>query len=320
MKKLLIFVVAVPAACLVALRLAAVLAGQVSIAAFAGTAGPLAVVGVLGAALALTAYVLSLITSDFSWVDRMWSTVPVLYAWVYASASEFNTRTTIVAVLVTIWGARLSYNFARRGGYTTMEDYRWPVLKKRITNPVLWQLFSLLFISIYQNLLFVLFTLPVYVLFLNPGGSAGPAFWAAAAGFVLFLVYETTADQQQWRFQNAKAGDTADRAEYADDMRRGFRTTGLFRLSRHPNYFGEVMIWWSVYALGTTAVGTVIHWSGIGAVLLTALFFGSTVFTESISSGRYPEYAGYQATTSAIIPWPKRRGETEEASDETGNA
>jgi steroid 5-alpha reductase family enzyme len=311
MKKLAIFLLIVPLVIVLSVRLAAVLAGATSIVAFADAAGPLAVVAVIGAGLALASYILGLVTNDYSWVDRMWSTVPVLYAWVYAAASNYDHRVTIVALLISVWGARLTFNFARRGGYTGMEDYRWELLRTRIRRPILWQAFSLLFISVYQNLLFVLFTLPVYVLYQARGGSTGPAFWAAAVAFVLFLLYETTADQQQWNFQLAKERETG-HGEYPahyDDIRRGFRTTGLFRLSRHPNYFGEIMIWWSVYSIGTTAISQVFHWSGLGALLLTLLFLGSTRFTEAISSSKYPAYQEYRAATSAIVPWPSRAGQ-----------
>lgn len=311
MKKLATFLIMVPIAAFLALRLAAVLLGYSSIEALVFAQGPLVTIAILAAGFSVTSYLLGLITGDLSWVDRMWSTVPVLYAWIYASAAGFDTRTTIVAALVGLWGARLTYNFARRGGYTTIEDYRWPVLRARIKNAVLWQLFSLFFISIYQNSLFVLFTLPLYALSIAAGGAAGPAFWAGVLAFLLFLVYETVADQQQYDFQQSKAAGEVD-GPHADDIRRGFRTTGLFRLSRHPNYFGELMIWWMVYQMGTTAVGTVVHWTGMGAVLLSLLFIGSTVFTESISRRKYEEYDQYRETTSAIVPLPRRSGRTAE--------
>lgn len=314
MKKLITFLVVIPAVSLLSLKLAAVITGTLTIPSFAQEFGPFVVVCVLGAGFSLVSYLLGLISGDLSWVDRMWSTVPVLYAWIYAYTSGYDLRVTVVALLITLWGARLTYNFARRGGYTTMEDYRWGVLRDRINRPVLWQFFSLLFISTYQNLLFVLFTLPAYALYLLRGGTPGVAFWAGGVAFILFLGYETLADQQQWEFQNAKehapAGERAD--EFAGDIRRGFRTSGLFRYSRHPNYFGELMVWWMIYQMGTTAAGSAVHWSGIGALLLTLLFIGSTWFTESISSGKYPEYADYRATTSAIVPLPPRTGMQEQ--------
>jgi steroid 5-alpha reductase family enzyme len=87
----------------------------------------------------------------------------------------------------------------------------------------------------------------------------------------------------------------------------GFRSSGLFRLSRHPAYFGELGFWWSIYLLCAVGSGTFIHWSGAGALALTALFVGSTRFTESLSAAKYPAYAEYRRTTSAVVPWFKKR-------------
>lgn len=314
-KKLLTFLIAVPLAALLTLRLSAALLGYTSLGSMASGEGPLVIVSILAIGFALVSYVLGLVTGDLSWVDRMWSTVPVLYAWIYAHMAGYDMRTTIAAILVSVWGVRLTFNFVRRGGYTTAEDYRWSVLRGRIGSPVSWQVFSFLFISVYQNALFVLFTLPLYALHLNAGGKPGPAFWAGAAAFLVFLFIETVADQQQWEFQEAKrTSPTA--GPHGEDIRRGFRTTGLFRWSRHPNYFGELMIWWMVYLMGTTSLGTAIHWTGLGAVLLTALFVGSTAFTESITRKKYADYDRYRQTTSAVIPLPRRRAADTEASGE----
>ena len=72
-------------------------------------------------------------------------------------------------------------------------------------------------------------------------------------------------------------------------------------------YSSTVAIWWVVFAFGAIAAGSVAQWTIIGAVLLTLLFIGSTVFTESISGSKYPEYADYRRSVSAIVPWfPKR--------------
>jgi steroid 5-alpha reductase family enzyme len=86
-----------------------------------------------------------------------------------------------------------------------------------------------------------------------------------------------------------------------------FVQTGLWRTSRHPNFFAEQAQWWVFFFLGAVAAGSVLEWTILGALLLTALFIGSTIFTESITRSRYPEYADYQATTSAIVPWVPRR-------------
>ena len=91
------------------------------------------------------------------------------------------------------------------------------------------------------------------------------------------------------------------------DFRPRFLTTGLWRFSRHPNFFFEQAQWWALFLFGAIAAGSLLQWTVLGAVLLTILFIGSTRFTEEITRSKYPEYADYQATTSPIIPWPPRR-------------
>jgi len=90
---------------------------------------PVLVLIVAGIAAAFC-WITSLITHETSWIDRLWSIVPVVYVWIFAGAALTSgvdaTRLIVMAVLVTAWGARLTFNFARKGGYTGMEDYRWP--------------------------------------------------------------------------------------------------------------------------------------------------------------------------------------------------
>lgn len=266
----------------------------------------LGVIIVFGATCAFC-WIASLITKDTSWVDRVWSIVPVVYVWIFAVAGLLDagdaTRLVVMAVLVTAWGIRLTFNFARKGGYTGMEDYRWAILRGRM-NPWQFQLFNLLFIVIYQNVLLVLITLPAYVAWQQP---APFGIWDAvfAAVFAGFLIGELVADQQQWDFHRAKKEGTA----------HGFLDTGLFAWSRHPNFFFEQAQWWAFYAIGATAAvasglgfwGGALNATILGAVLLTVLFIGSTIFTESISSGKYPAYAQYKRTTSMLVPLPPRR-------------
>jgi len=200
-------------------------------------------------------------------------------------------------------GARLTFNFARKGGYRRGgEDYRWEALRARMPR---WQfeVFNLLFIVIYQNILLLLIALPASTAYRHQGGFG----WldvALAVVFLLFTTGETIADQQQWDFQQWKK---AERAAGREPNPR-FLTTGLFRISRHPNFFFEQAQWWVLFFIGCAAAGSLWQWTVIGAALLTVLFIGSTRFTEQISLSRYPEYADYQRTTSVQVPWwPRRR-------------
>jgi len=269
----------------------------------------LLIVIITAAIASLGCWLLSLITRDTSWVDRAWSIVPVVYVWIFVAGAfaqgDGSVRVVLMGVLATLWGARLTFNFARKGGYTGMEDYRWAILRKRM-KPWQFQIFNVLFIIVYQMTLLVLITLPAAVAAQNPTALTG---WDAlfVIAFLGFLFGETVADQQQWRFHQRKkdAGGT---------LAPGFATDGLFRFSRHPNFFFEQAQWWAFYAIGATAavaggagiLGGALNPTIIGPALLTVLFIGSTIFTESITAGKYPAYAEYRRTTSMLIPWPPR--------------
>ncbi len=260
---------------------------------------PLVVCLVICGALIAATWVASVATREYSWVDRIWSIAPVGYAWVFAVAGEFDPRLVLMAALVTLWGIRLTANFARKGGYRPGgEDYRWAVVRGRMS-PAWFQVFNLFFISGYQNILILLFTLPAYTVF--TGGSMPLGVWdvVLAAAFLAFLVGEATADAQQWAFHRWKSAERAAGRVPSP----GFLQSGLFRVSRHPNFFFEQAQWWVFYGFAIAATGVWLHWTIAGALLLTLLFVGSTILTESISRSKYPEYDDYRARTSPIVPW-----------------
>ncbi len=156
-------------------------------------------------------FVVGELSKNNSQVDKLWSIVPIAYVWNMTILGGMNERMVLMAILVTIWGSRLTYNFARRGAYILKfwageEDYRWEVLRKRpgFNKPFVWTLFNLFFISAYQNVLIFLFTLPILTAL---SSSAAPLFWAdylLATIYVAFVVIEFIADQQQYNFQTEK--------------------------------------------------------------------------------------------------------------------
>jgi len=249
-------------------------------------------------------WILSLLTNETSWVDRLWSVVPEVYIWIIAGHAHWhNTTLNVMAVLTTLWGARLTFNFARKGGYSGMEDYRWQVLRDSMTK---WQfqLFNILFIVLYQNFLLLLIALPAYVVYEHPSTRFGTLDLVLSGLFVALLLGETIADQQQWNFHKWKAGETAS----GRNPSPRFLQTGLFKFSRHPNYFFEIAQWWVIFFFGVDAAHSFAQWIWASPILLSLLFVGSTNFTEKISLGKYPEYADYQRTTSPVIPWfPKTK-------------
>ena len=260
----------------------------------------------------LCCFVVGEITRNNSQMDKLWSILPAVYTWVIAIKGHMQIRLVIMACLATLWGARLTFNFARKGAYKLRfwegeEDYRWPVLreKKEFKPRWKWVLFDLFFISIYQNALVLATTMPAFISMC----SYAPlnALDYVAMGLMLgFIVLETIADEQQWRFQTKKKELLAGGKKLADLPRpynRGFNTTGLWAHSRHPNYFAEQCIWISFYIFSIGAGIAILNWSMIGALLLVALFLGSSEFGEEISSSKYPQYAEYKKKVSLFIPW-----------------
>jgi steroid 5-alpha reductase family enzyme len=268
--------------------------------------GPLEVVLIVAAAASAATWIASLITRDHSWVDRLWSVLPVVYLWIFALADvSDNPRLVVMAVLVTLWGARLTFNFARKGGYRGVEDYRWAIVRGWMS-PALFAVFNLVFIVLYQNTLLVLITLPALTVFEHPHGPLGILDAAVAMLFLAFLAAEASADRQQWDFQREKARRVPGGGDATGVSGARFVETGWWRYSRHPNFFFEQAQWWTLYLFAVIAANAWLHWTIIGAALLTALFAGSTALTEAITRSRYPEYALRQATVSPWLPLPPR--------------
>jgi steroid 5-alpha reductase family enzyme len=212
--------------------------------------------------------------------------------------------------LVTLWGIRLTANFAMKGAYSWKfwageEDYRWVVLRQKpeFRGRWKWMLFNLFFISGYQNVLILLFTLPLIIALQNNTAPLGTIDFIAGGSMFFFIIFESIADIQQWNFQSKKwkkirAGEALD-----DDTKKGFLDKGLWSVSRHPNYFAEQAIWICFYFFGVASGGQWFNWSVAGCLLLIVLFRGSSSFSEEISAGKYPEYKEYQRRVSRFIPF-----------------
>ena len=133
-----------------------------------------------------------------------------------------------------------------------------------------------------------------------------------ATGLVLlFLIIETIADEEQWKFQQKKKellsyGNSLE--ELPAPYNKGFNTQGLWNRLRHPNYLGEQGIWLSIYLFvigaGMTHLG-IFNWTIFGSMLILLLFLGSSTFGESVSSSKYPLYKEYQEKVYKYIPLKK---------------
>lgn len=254
--------------------------------------------------LAVIVWLLSVVTRESSWVDRVWSICPPVYCLIVAYGSGFDSaRVNLMTALVVLWGVRLTFNFARKGGFGKGgEDYRWAVVRERF-GPVGFQVLNITFVGPGQMLLIWLFASPIHQAWLWRETPLGWLDALAAALFLIFLVFETIADQQMWRFQQDKRRHIA----AGEEVAAPFITTGLFRYCRHPNFFCEMSMWWVFYLFAVAASGEWFNWTALGFLLLTGLFIESTRLTESISVAKCPGYREYQASTPALIPISLRR-------------
>ncbi|MCF8201756.1 MAG: DUF1295 domain-containing protein [Crocinitomicaceae bacterium] len=258
-------------------------------------------------------FVVGEISRNNSQVDKLWSIVPIYYVWhMTLLAPELSERMVLMAILVTIWGARLTFNFARRGAYTWRfwageEDYRWEELRKRpgFNNNFIWGLFNLFFISAYQNILIFSFTVPIIA---TLSDQANPQLnvvdYLLSALLLLAVAIEFVADQQQYVFQTEKHRRIK-AGEALGDYEKGFVSTGLWGIVRHPNYAMEQSIWVIFYLFSVNATGQWVNWTIGGCVLLLILFKGSSDFSEELSANKYPAYKDYQKNVPRFIPFLK---------------
>ena len=282
----------------------------------------LLILGIICGASALYCFIAGELSRNNSQMDKLWSVLPIAYGWVIAAMGGFRWRLIIIAVIVTLWGARLTYNFAKKGAYSIKfwsgeEDYRWIYLReqKGFQNKFIWGIFDLLFISIFQNAVVLGITLPALAIMesnvaLNVFDIVAALLMAGA------LLYEVIADRQQNAFQVKKyeylnSGKKLE--ELPEPYSRGFNVTGLWARSRHPNYIGEQMIWISLYLFtisGGVAHFGVFHWTILGAALLVLIFVGSSRMAESISVQKYKEYPDYQRQVFKYLPIKKYKPES----------
>jgi steroid 5-alpha reductase family enzyme len=223
-------------------------------------------------------------------VDSLWSLMFLLAGLVYAQVSGLTSaRACLLLWLVGIWAIRLSvYLSVRCAGHE--EDRRYRAMRARYGPGFhvasLWRVFGL------QALLAWLISVPLLGAALG-GSPLGPLDYAGALLWAVGFVFEAGGDWQLARFK-------ADPANHDRVMDRG-----LWRYTRHPNYFGDTCMWWGFYLLALSAGA---WWSFPGPLLMTFLLLrvsGVTLLERTIGKRR-PAYADYVRRTNAFLPGPPR--------------
>ncbi len=242
-------------------------------------------------AAAFCTWIYSVYRRNVAVVDALWSLMFAMLAYTYLfNAGGYAPRSLLLAGLVTIWAARLSlYITWRNWGHG--EDRRYQAIRARNQPNFEWK--SLYLVFLLQALLAWIISLPLLGALLS-ASPFGVADWIAALLWFTGMVFEAGGDWQLARFK-------ADPANQGCVMDRG-----LWRLTRHPNYFGDFCVWWGFYLF---AVAAGAWWSIPGPIVMSILLMrvsGVTLLEKDIGERR-PQYAGYIQRTNAFFPWlPKR--------------
>ncbi|KAK9486259.1 hypothetical protein V1527DRAFT_451410 [Lipomyces starkeyi] len=286
------------------------MAGRVAFSEYYVISYPFSSASLFHALLMPIVFITGVLTHDVSQVDRIWSILPSATIFHYAIHSYLNgigsLRLYIYLAIALSWSTRLTYNFARKGGYSPEgEDYRWEILRSKMSH-FQFLLFNALFISIAQLIILLCITAPAMVFVEVGNEDLYTGDYVFATLLAACVILEAAADEYMWSYQSAKrhykeTGEVV-KGFTAKALKRGFCTIGMFAYSRHPNFLMEQCIWCIPYFWGSYLTGKLFNWTIIGAPMYACLFQGSTSFTEGITSAKYPEYKEYQKTVGRFIP------------------
>jgi steroid 5-alpha reductase family enzyme len=242
----------------------------------------------------VTLWLLSIWRRDASIVDVFWGPAFLVAAGAAAltSPAPAGARRWLALALVGIWGLRLGLHLLRRNAGRG-EDPRYAAMR-RAHGPRFWWV-SFFTVYVLQAALAWLVSWPVQAAVALPASPLGPLDGAGLALWLLGFLFEAVGDLQLARFlrQPSSRGRALD--------------TGLWRYTRHPNYFGDACVWWGFGLLGLAAGAP---WSLAGPLVMTVLLLrvsGVTLLERDIVERR-PAYREYAARTSAFLPWFPRRG------------
>jgi len=250
----------------------------------------------LALALMTIVWAASMVTRDASLVDRFWGAGFVLVAWYYAlqlpTPPGGGWHRRLVLLLVSAWGLRLSLHITGRN-WGRGEDPRYRAMRER--GGAGWPVRSLLTVHGLQGLLLWVISAPLLAAMAAPAparpllATLGALAWAAGFAF------EAGGDWQLARFK----AEPANRGRVLD--------TGFWRYTRHPNYFGDALCWWGLFALAAAVGG---WWTVFSPLLMTFLLVkvsGVSLLEKSLLDTK-PAYRDYVRRTNAFFPGRPRAG------------
>ncbi|HUW01904.1 MAG TPA: DUF1295 domain-containing protein [Acidimicrobiales bacterium] len=263
------------------------------VAAAMGDESPLVTALVADLVATVVIFVAGTIADNGSLYDAYWSVAPPLIAWYWLATAESTangTRQALALIVVVVWAIRLTSNWARDWPGLEHEDWRYTNLYENGPKHVM----RLTSVMLFPTLIVFVGLLPLRSALSEGSNDVGVLDWLALLVGIGASVIEYVADEQMRRFGRTK--------QPGEIMQ-----TGLWRYSRHPNYFGELAFWVSLWLFGLAADAGW-WWTVIGPLAMLAMFvFASIPMLDDRSRERRPAFAAYEARTSALIPLPPKR-------------
>jgi steroid 5-alpha reductase family enzyme len=264
-------------------------------------------------ASSVVVFAFSVALRNASCFDPWWSVAPMgLVAWwALSGAAEGGNRARqlLVLGLVMLWGARLTWNWIRGWGGLHHEDWRYVHLRE-ITGR-LYPLTNLFGIHLFPTLMVWLGCISAW-LAMRSAAPLSALDGVAGAMTLGAIAIEAAADAELHAARSASSATSASSASNTSSATGAGRSPvnerGLWALSRHPNYFGEISFWWGLFGFAVAA-GMGNAWAIVGPLAMTAMFVFATIpLMEKRQLKRKPAYADYVRRVPMLVPWPRRRG------------
>lgn len=246
------------------------------------------------AALMFIAFIVGIATRDNSYVDLFWGpNFVVIAAAAFSGMSAMTPRAWVVATLVTLWALRLTWHLTRRKLRMPGEDFRYATWRRQWGRT--WVIRSLLQVYTLQGLLALIVAAPILAVAADHADNVDIWMVIGAAVWLAGIAMEMIADMQITRFVARRAAGT----ETARMC-----TTGLWSISRHPNYLGEVIAWWGVGIVALGASGGLLGLIGPVAISLLIRFVSGVPLLEQAWRER-EGFAEWAERTPVFVPWPR---------------
>ena len=259
-----------------------------------GSTHPIVLIGIADLVATIVIFIFSVLFDNSSFYDPYWSIAPIFFVFYYfffiSPEAGSPVRRLLVVVFVTVWGIRLTINFLLHWRGLEHEDWRYENFRnaaKRGYWPV-----SFLGIHLFPTIIVFLGSLSLYPALAQAARSFNVIDIAAIVVTVGAICVEAVADAQLRKFY---LQDNGNKAVFND---------GLWSISRHPNYFGEISFWWGLYLFGLAANPSY-WWTIAGPLVITLMFrFISLPMIEKRMTARRPDFQEVQESISPIVPWP----------------